>query len=87
MEYPTCCVFRADVLPNPHHFQIHLKLLNHRAAIQIVQRQSRSFISFTPTLAKYMYLASLPALGLGGCGTFDSPNSAEDCRVKVAVYE
>ena len=57
-----------------------LKPLNHQAAIQIVIRGSRSFTSFTPTTDK---LPICQGDGLGDGAPFDSPNSAEYCRVKL----
>ncbi len=59
----------AVVLPNRTIPRFTLEPLNHQAAIQIVQRESRSFVSFTLLLVplhQMLHLVSLLVRGLGG---------------------
>ncbi len=87
MEKSFSNEFRGEVLANQHFSPADLKTLNHQAVIHYGKRESRWFTSFTPLPDKMSFCQPSRYAVEGDVAPLIPPNSAEDCRVKIAVHE
>jgi hypothetical protein len=87
MVLKLACVHRAVVMPNQHHPEIHFKNPESSGCDSNWQKGITLVYLFCNAPLQMHAFVKPPGHQLMGWGTFDSPNSAEDCRVKIAVHE